>query len=476
MIKGFPEKILLANQPQLNQFNLNQFKAMNYSISQLEENFFALATALIGQLNNSEHLTLNLSAESSQFTRFNQGKIRQTGLVSDGEITMILQFKEQEYFAEFPFTGHLESDYAIANHHLEDLRSEINQLPGNPYIVLPQDYGSSHSVYHGALLPHESVFAAILEPCAGLDIAGLYAGGVVIRANANSAGQRHWFATDTFSLDYSLFVETAHGQKAVKDIYAGSHWEQEVYNQQIDRSVTALQALQLPGMTIAPGQYRTYLAPAAAAELVSFLTGSVGESYLQQGNSALLKLSKGERHLSQKLTLEENFRRGSVPQFTQSGEIAPDQLTIIEQGRLINSLVSAKSGKEYEKISNGADVNELMRAPEMHGGNLPQAEVLAHLDRGLYLSNLHYLNWSDQPNGRITGMTRYACFWVENGQLVAPIENLRFDEVIYDALGDNLIDLTTEQESMPNTDTYGRRSLGGILVPGMLIDRFTFTL
>ena len=31
--------------------------------------------------------------------------------------------------------------------------------------------------------------------------------------------------------------------------------------------------------------------------------------------------------------------------------------------------------------------------------------------------NLHYLNWSDNIGGRITGMTRYACFWVENGEI-----------------------------------------------------------
>ncbi len=449
---------------------------MNYSTTTLEENFFTLTKVLINQLKSGEHLTLNLSAERSQFIRFNQGKIRQTGLVSDGDITIILQLAEQEYFAEFPFTGDLELDLPMANYHLEHLRTEIQQLPTNPYIVLPQDYGSSRSVYSGHLLDHEAVFAAILEPCHGLDIAGLYAGGVIIRANANSAGQCHWFATDAFCFDYSLFVETADGQKAVKDGYAGTNWEQAVYQQQIKRSVAALEALQRPSMILQPGQYRTYLAPAAVAELVVFLTWSVGEASLQQGNSALLKLAKGERYLSPKFTLEENFRRGSVPQFNELGEVAPDQLIIIDQGKFVNSLVSAKSGKEYQKPSNGANGNESMRAPEMAGGNLAQVEILEQLGTGLYLSNLHYLNWSDQPNGRITGMTRYACFWVENGQLVAPIENLRFDEVIYDALGENLIDLTTEREFVPHTDTYGKRSLGGILVSGVLIDQFTFTL
>jgi predicted Zn-dependent protease len=101
---------------------------------------------------------------------------------------------------------------------------------------------------------------------------------------------------------------------------------------------------------------------------------------------------------------------------------------------------------------------------------------LAELDTGLYLSNLHYLNWSDRPTGRITGMTRYACFWVEDGELVAPIENLRFDESLYHCLGDRLINLTTTQDFIPETGTYDHRNLGGAWLPGAIINDFTFTL
>jgi predicted Zn-dependent protease len=92
------------------------------------------------------------------------------------------------------------------------------------------------------------------------------------------------------------------------------------------------------------------------------------------------------------------------------------------------------------------------------------------------VSNLHYLNWSDRPNGRITGMTRYACFWVEKGKIVAPIEDLRFDESLYNFWGTNLIDLTQELQFIPEVGSYGFRDLGGTLVPGMLVDNFAYTL
>jgi predicted Zn-dependent protease len=101
---------------------------------------------------------------------------------------------------------------------------------------------------------------------------------------------------------------------------------------------------------------------------------------------------------------------------------------------------------------------------------------LAQLDTGLYLSNLHYLNWSDRVGGRITGMTRYACFWVEQGEIVAPIQDLRFDDSLYTFLGENLEGVTDFQSFIAEVDTYEARSLGGALVPGMLIRDFTFTL
>jgi predicted Zn-dependent protease len=112
----------------------------------------------------------------------------------------------------------------------------------------------------------------------------------------------------------------------------------------------------------------------------------------------------------------------------------------------------------------------------VESGNLAASEIFKALDTGLFLSNLHYLNWSDRPTARITGMTRYACFWVANGEIVAPIENLRFDESLYRCLGEKLVDLTDSQEFLPEVGTYERRSLGGTWTPGLLVDDFTYTL
>lgn len=442
----------------------------------LEEAFYELADRLIDSLVQGEHLTINLDSERSQFTRFNNAKVRQSGVVADGNVTISLISNQREAFAEFPFTGDCQIDITYALENLDYLRQEVAQIPENPYLVIPKNQGSSREVYQGNLLEPTEAIATILDPVNNVDFTGFYASGSVIRANANSAGQRHWFATDSFFVDYSMFVQTSSGEKAVKGIYAGQEWQPQAYNLQIERSKQQLVALQRQNKTVERGQYHTYFAPVAASDLFSFLAGSVGESSLQQGSSSLLKLKNQERTLSPLLSLNENFTYGNVPRFNRLGEVAPEYLSVIANGKLINTLVSSRSAKEYGKIANGANSSESMRSPEVAVGDLAEADILKRLDTGLYLSNLHYLNWSDRTGGRITGMTRYACFWVENGEFIAPITNLRFDDSIYNFLGENLEALTNFREFIPDTGTYEKRSLGGILVPGLLVKDFTFTL
>jgi len=79
-------------------------------------------------------------------------------------------------------------------------------------------------------------------------------------------------------------------------------------------------------------------------------------------------------------------------------------------------------------------------------------------------------------SARITGMTRFACFWVEDGEIVGPIKDLRFDESLYNCFGSELIDFTAESEVNPNTMTYSKRYIGGNSTPGALINKFNFTL
>lgn len=439
-----------------------------------ESAFNQIVELVMEQVQPGEHILVQLTAEESQFTRFNQGRVRQNGQVTNGYLRLNVTWEGRSCDRTLPFTCEKETDWPQLQAALAEARQELPQLPPDPFLVIPQGMATSREVHGGTLLPSTAVPATILPPLADIDSAGFYAGGPCLRGYADSSGQLHWFETETFSLDYSLFTPTG---QAVKEVLAGNHWDTAQYHKQLETAKAFWGLMERPVREIPRSQYRTYLAPAAVGDLIAMLSwGGISEAALRRSGGALRSLQQQERRLSPRFHLRETFSRGRVPRFNGWGEMAPLELPLIEAGQLVNTLISSRTAQEYHLVSNFAEAGEYLRAPEVGPGTLSEADILKRLDTGLYVSNLHYLNWSDQPHGRITGMTRYACFWVEQGELVAPIQNLRFDESLYRCLGDCLIDLTDTVTCIPDVGTYEYRSLGGMWVPGMLVEAFTYTL
>jgi predicted Zn-dependent protease len=149
---------------------------------------------------------------------------------------------------------------------------------------------------------------------------------------------------------------------------------------------------------------------------------------------------------------------------------------LIDHGVFRNCLVSPRSAKEYTVPTNGAGDSEMPESIDLAAGTVASRDVLRQLDTGIYINNLWYLNYSDRPACRITGMTRFATFWVERGEIQAPLNVMRFDETLYRMLGENLEGLTSERDFILDSGTYGSRSTSSSRMPGALVKDFTFTL
>ena len=365
---------------------------MKEELTSLEYSFNHLLETLLIKKFEDEEFTLKLSSERSQFTRFNHAKVRQTGCVADGWIELTLMADQRSSARQFPFTGNWEKDWYRVYQALQELRDELPILPIDTYLVLPSGNNNSREVHHSNLLAPEAVVSSILAEVAELDFTGIYAGGVVIKAYGDSSGQKHWFATDTFTLDYSLFINSG---QAVKGIFAGSSWDVASYAAKISEAKKQLKLLSLPAKQLPRGQYKTYFAPAAVADLLNMLSWSaVSEADIQQGNSALAALSRKEKQLSSKFSLKENFQLGLVPRFNELGEMAAPELPIIEQGILVNSLVNSRTAKEYQKIANGANSSESLRTPEISPGNLKFEQILSsYRCDGIYRINRLWTNY-----------------------------------------------------------------------------------
>ena len=166
---------------------------------------------------------------------------------------------------------------------------------------------------------------------------------------------------------------------------------------------------------------------------------------LETKQSSLSRMREGAR-LDSRVTITEATAEGVAPGFQGHGFVRPQRVALVERVALVGALVSPRTAREFSLSANGANGDESPEALAIAGGTLDARDALSALDTGLFVGNLHYLNYSDRPAGRMTGMTRFATFWVEDGKIVAPIDVLRFDDTIYRMLGSNLEALTKETE------------------------------
>ncbi len=438
----------------------------------MKDAFFALADRLVRETRAEETLLLWLSGERSDFVRFNQGRVRQAGSVAQQFLTVRLVRRRHQAAATIALAGNRE-DEALARATIGRLRDVLADLAEDPWLAIAEQPESTTHERRGRFPPAGEIVNQVAAASAGRDLVGLYAGGSIARGFANSFGQRNWHAVDCFNLDWSLHLRA---DKAVKCGYAGFDWDAAAFGAKQAEALRTHALLEWAPRTIEPGEYRAYLAPAALDELAGLLGwGGFSARARATRQGPLLRMEHGET-LSTKVTLVENTADGVAPSFQRDGYVKPPAVTLIESGRLGAALVSPRSAKEYGLSSNAAAGRESPESLDMAAGTLGRDDVLAALDTGFYIGNLWYTNFSDRPAGRITGMTRFATFWVERGRIVAPVNVMRFDDSIFRILGTNLVALTAERELLLDPGTYGERSTGSARLPGMLLAALRFTL
>jgi predicted Zn-dependent protease len=305
-----------------------------------------------------------------------------------------------------------------------------------------------------------------------MDLVGIFANGIQYAGFANSMGQRNWHSSANFNFDWSCYLAK---DKAVKSNYAGFEWDANKLSAKMDSIRHQLDMLARPAKTLEPGNYRAYLAPSAVNEIIGMMSwGGFGMKSHRTKTTPLLQMVEQDRALDPSISIREYHGRALAPMFTHSGFIKPDHVQLIKEGRYADCLVGSRSAMEY-----GAETNADYEFPgslEMAAGTLSSDSILKQLDTGLFINNLWYLNFSDRNACQMTGMTRFACFWVENGEIQAPVNVMRFDDSIYSLFGENLQGLTREREMILDSSTYGQRSSHSIELPGVLVNALRLTL
>ncbi|MGK0274258.1 MAG: putative Zn-dependent protease [Ilumatobacter sp.] len=437
--------------------------------------FDELVTAATTKLQGDEVLLANLAGERTDFIRLNNNDVRQAGTVDQQKLSVDLIEGRRHVGGSINLTSDRAMDEARLTALLGQLRDQRRFVPDDPYLMYNTEPTSTESIKAGNIPAPDAALADIRSAGQGKDLVGIYASGDTYNGFANSLGQRNWFQSSTFNLDWCFYLRA---DKAAKNLYAGFDWNDDAFARKVDWSAQQIAALARDPKNLGPGEYRTYLAPRAMEEVMSLLSyyGAFGKRAHETKQSPFLRMLAGDATLSPHVSISENTAGGVAPNFQSAGFVRPDAVELVINGKIGDTLVSPRSAQEYGVATNGAHSGEYPESLAIAPGSIPTDGVVEALDTGLFVGNLWYTNFSDMSACRTTGMTRFATFWMDGGEIVAPVNVLRFDDTAFNMLGAQLEGLTDEAEVLLDPSTYVERSTASARLPGALLSGMRFVL
>lgn len=215
---------------------------------------------------------------------------------------------------------------------------------------------------------------------------------------------------------------------------------------QTERAVRIAKMAHAP-TSLDAGTYDVVMEPEAVSELLEWLSGiAFGAPEVDQGTSPMAgrlgqAITGSAVHLAED-PLDDGELGFGAP-FDREG-VWRRRVPLVEGGRAVGLLCDRTYGARLGKPSTGSamvpdfgsSVTVGATALHMGGGSAASVEELvAGMQRGLYVCRLHYVNGLLEPRRAVmTGLTRDGCFLVENGKITRPVGTLRFTESFLEAL------------------------------------------
>ncbi|MEW6320312.1 MAG: TldD/PmbA family protein [Acidobacteriota bacterium] len=425
----------------------------------------------------ADAVEVRFSGGERSATRFANSSITANLIEHDQEVQITVHYGQKSASA----TTH-QFDDASLKRTIEQVQALAKRKPDNPELMPPvkppQQYLEVDATNPAAVNFGPAERAAMVK--ASVDICekkGVLGAGYIPKlhwtdALANSEGLFSYFryAEASFILTCRTPDQTGSGwagttgMKDVKAIDAAALTE-----------VAADKALRSrKPKAIEPGNYTVILESRPAARFLSLMLGSLNARAAEEGRSFMSGKQRGETRLGEKV-FGDNFTLRSVitnpilrqTPIGQDGLAARD-ITWVEKGVVQNLFYDRYWAQRQKKTPTGTQPGMSL---VMEGGTATLDEMIRSTRRGLLVTFFWYIRAVDPMTLLNTGMTRDGLFLVENGEIVGPVQNFRWNES--PAVGFNNITMLGRPIPMHVGEAYDNP--GTALVPPMKIEDFTMT-
>lgn len=261
---------------------------------------------------------------------------------------------------------------------------------------------------------------------------------------ATSLGHTAYLPTTLSDLTIVAMTETGSGYAADAAWRVGALDVAARGREAVDKAVRAQNPRPLE-----PGEYPVVLDTYAAQDLLNFLGGAASAQSVHEGQS-WMSGRQGQALLSDKITMVDDPLDPELWPLPFDFEGMPRQrVPIVERGvvgeAVYDRLWAAKTGHvstghalpAFSPFNPAQVLGGMGPAPlhlTMQAGDTPIEEMIRQLDRGLYITRFNYTRPVHPREMVVTGLTRDGTFWIENGEIAYPVQNLRFTQSYVAAL------------------------------------------
>ena len=225
-------------------------------------------------------------------------------------------------------------------------------------------------------------------------------------------------------------------------------------------------------VAVEPGDWTVVLEEYAVVDLLSMLAYMGFSALAVQEERSFAE--PGKVIGSELVTIVDDATEpGAMPMAFDYEGVAKQKVVLVERGVCRDVVYDAQTGARGGHPSTGHG----LPAPNSYGpfplnmvmspGTTDRAALVGEMERGLLVTRFHYTNPVHPKLAIVTGMTRDGTFLVEGGTIVGPVRNLRFTQSYLAALA-GTVAVGRERRTV-------RGDFGGVLVPAVRIDGWTFT-